>query len=330
MERLHHQFIAGARATSGIDAATAQQVWEWMAAFAGYGFPKAHAAGYAAVAYRMAYLKTHYPAEFMAARLAVSGGFYRPSVYISEARRLGLAVKPPHVNHSNEVFTLELPRALWMGLGQVRELTHMTMETLIAQRPFGSLEDFLARARPQYVEAIHLVRVGALDGLGNTRAMLTQLERDRWHGRHTGQMGLLVTTPTAAMPEPTLQERARWEREVLGLLVSVHPLQLVAKALTQYQLIRSDELSRYAGQDITLAGVPLAAHRFSARQEPTLLVDMEDEAGIYQVLWNGAALDRYRSMLSQREPVLIHGRVRADRLGQTVIAGREVTRIGRS
>jgi DNA polymerase III alpha subunit len=83
--------------------------------FAGYGFPQAHAAGYATVAYRMAYLKTHYPAEFMAARLAVWGGFYRPNVYMSEARRLGLIVKPPHINHSNAAFTLESPRTLWMG-----------------------------------------------------------------------------------------------------------------------------------------------------------------------------------------------------------------------
>jgi DNA polymerase III subunit alpha len=326
MERLHAQFVAGAQATSGLDATLAQQVWELMAAFAGYGFPKAHAAGYAVVAYRMAYLKTRYPAEFMAARLAVSGGFYRPSVYMSEARQLGLAAKPPHVNHSDEAFALEPPQTLWMGLGQVRELTHTTLKTILAQRPFESLADFLARAQPQYVEAVNLVKVGALDGLGNAKAMLSQLERDRWHGRHAGQMGLLVTQPTIATPDPTLHERAAWERELLGMLVSVHPLQLVAKEIN-HSLIRSDELSRHTGQDVTLAGVRLAAHRFSAQQAPMLLVDMEDEAGIYQVLWSGAALDHYRSALSQREPVLIRGRVRTDRQGQTVMAGHEITRL---
>jgi DNA-directed DNA polymerase III PolC len=327
MERLHAQFVAGAQATSGLDVTVAQQVWELMAAFAGYGFPKAHAAGYAVVAYRMAYLKTHCPAEFMAARLAVPGGFYRPSTYMSEARQLGLTVKPPHVNHSDEAFTLEPPQTLWMGLGQVRELTHTTLKTIVARRPFESLEDFLARAQPQYVEAVNLVKVGALDGLGNAKAMLSQLERDRWHGRHTGQMGLLVTQPMMAIPDPTPHERAAWERKVLGMLVSVHPLQLVAKELAQHRLIRSDELSRHAGQDVTLAGVRLAAHRFSAQQAPMLLVDMEDEAGIYQVLWSGAALDRYRSALSQREPVLIRGRVRTDRQGQMVVAGHEIIRL---
>jgi len=211
-------------------------------------------------------------------------------------------------------------------LGQVRELTHTTLKTILAQRPFESLADFLARAQPQYVEAINLVKVGALNGLGNAKAMLAQLERDRWHGRHMGQMGLLVTQPMIATPDPTLHERAAWERELLGMLVSVHPLQLVAKELAQHGLIRSDELRRHAGQDVTLAGVRLAAHHFSA-QAPMLLVDMEDEAGIYQALWSGAALDRYRSVLSQREPVLIRGRVRTDRQGQLVVAGHEITRL---
>ncbi len=84
--------------------------------------------------------------------------------------------------------------------------------------------------------------------------MLAQLEQDRWHGRHTGQMGLLAAKPTTPMPELTLQERADWERQVLGLPVSVHPLQLAAKELDRHTLTRSDELDRHAGQAVVLAG----------------------------------------------------------------------------
>jgi len=218
-------------------------------------------------------------------------------------------------------------------LGQVRELTHTTMETILAQRPFESLEDFLARAQPQYVEAVNLVKAGALGGLGNARAMLARLERDRWHGRHTGQMGLLAVQPPAAMPEPTRQERAAWEREVLGLSVSAHPLQLLTERPAQHLVTRSDELGQRAGQNVTLVGVRLAAHRWMTRQQELtpatsqgfmLLVDMEDEHGMYQVLWSGTALDRYRSELARREPVLIRGRVRTDRQGQVVVAGHEI------
>jgi DNA polymerase III alpha subunit len=83
-----------------VPAEIGERVWEMMAAFAGYGFPKAHAASYAQVAWRSAWCKTHFPAEFMAAVLANWGGYYSQRVYLGEARRLGLTVRPPHVNYS--------------------------------------------------------------------------------------------------------------------------------------------------------------------------------------------------------------------------------------
>jgi DNA-directed DNA polymerase III PolC len=321
MEKLHQQFIEGADKTSGIDASIAQHIWDLMAVFAGYGFPKAHAAGYAVVAYRMAYLKTHYPAEFMTARLAVWGGFYRPSVYMSEARRLGLIVNPPHINHSNEEFTLESPKTLWMGLGQVRELTRTTTQTIIEQRPFSSLDDFLIRAQPHYVEAVNLVQAGALDGLGNPNAMLAQLVSDRWHGRHTGQLGLLNASLDKSPQEPTLHERATWEHETLGQLVSIHPLQLCAPELAKHSRIMSNELAQSINQEMTIAGVRLATHRFANKQGVMWLVDMEDERGMYQVLWSGKTLNQFRSLISQRKPMLIRGRGRTDRQGQVVVSG---------
>jgi len=321
MEQLRHQFIEGAKKTSGIETPIAQNIWNLMAVFAGYGFPKAHAAGYAVVAYRMAYLKTHYPAEFMTARLAVWGGFYRPSVYLSEARRLGLIVNPPHVNHSLEVFTLEPPKTLWMGLGQVRELTRATMQRITAQRPFASLDDFLMRAQPQYIEAVNLVKAGALAGLGNPKAMLAQLAHSRWHGRHTGQLGLLSAAEESSLPEPTMAEHATWEREILGQLVSVHPLQLCADELENRPHIHSDTLAQHIGREVNIAGVRLATHRFASKREVMWLVDMEDECGMFQVLWSGAALPRFRRLLSLREPLFIHGRVRTDRQGLCVMAG---------
>ena len=125
----------------------------------------------------MIYLKTHYPAEFMAARLAVWGGYYSPRTYVAEARNLGLRVKPPHINHSDDAFTLDPDRqTLWMGLGQVRELTHVTIDAIRRNRPFTSLDDFLARARPLHLEAINLIKVNALDQLGDQAAMLDQIE----------------------------------------------------------------------------------------------------------------------------------------------------------
>ncbi len=328
MTRLREQFLTGAERVSHLDSTTAEKVWDLMAAFAGYGFPKAHAAGYAALAYRLAYLKKHYPAEFFAARLAVWGGFYSPRVYMSEARQVGLTVRPPHVNHSGEAFTLDSVdrQTLWMGLGQVRELTHATANTIIAQRPFTSLDDFLIRARPLQVEAINLIKASALDGLGNSTDMLAHVQHAPWHGRHSAQLSLaLAEAPAALGAEPTLAERAAWEIEVLGLGVSVQPLQLVAEHATREDVISSRAIEQHLDRVVKVPGVRLAAHRFrSANQTMMQLVDMDDQDGRYQVLWSGEALREQRAWLSRREPVIVQGRVRRDRQGQVLIVGEKI------
>jgi DNA polymerase III alpha subunit len=326
MARLREGFIAGAQHVSGLDTATAEQVWDLMAAFAGYGFPKAHAAGYAALAYRLAYLKTHYPAEFLAARLAVWGGYYSPRVYMSEARQLGLSVKPPHVNHSSESFTLDLSdrRTLWMGLGQVRELTHATITTILRQRPFTSLDDFLIRASPLHGEAVNLIKCGALAGLGDLTAMLARVENEAWHGRHSAQLSLMTLLRATTVTAPALDQRAAWEHEILGYHVGVHPLDLYADRLAEAGAISSGQIAEHLDRSITLGGLRIAYHHVSAAKEAMQLVDMEDQAGLYQVLWGGAALRHVKPVINQRQPVLIRGRVRRDRRGSILIMGSEI------
>jgi DNA-directed DNA polymerase III PolC len=323
MQRLREGFIAGAQRISGLDASSAEKLWDLLAAFAGYGFPKAHAAGYAALAYRLAYLKTHYPAEFLAARLAVWGGYYSPRVYMSEARQLGLIVKPPHINHSGESFTLDPidRRTLWMGLGQVRELTHATIDLIRQHRPFTSLDDFLIRARPVQVEAINLIKCGALNGLGDLAQMMSRVETEAWHGRHSAQLSLLTLLPTTTTAVPSLAQRAAWEHDVLGYHVDVHPLDLVADRLAEAGVISSRAIGEHLDRSVALGGLRIAYHRVSTGRESLLLVDMEDQAGLYQVLWGGAALQQARPLINQRQPVLLRGRVRRDRRGLILIVG---------
>lgn len=174
MAALREQFIAGCLrrppAGPGFLPAQAERLWEQIMSFAGYGFNQGHATAYADVSYRCAYLKAHWPAEFLAARLMDYGGFHHPAIYMAEAIRLGIMVRPPHVNFSNEAFTFaHSPRAvLYMGLGQVRDLRHSAIEAIIAERdrrPFASLADLLGRVELQAREVRHLIQCGALDGL---------------------------------------------------------------------------------------------------------------------------------------------------------------------
>ncbi len=153
MQYLQQKFVTEAQARNGVPPETGNQIWEMMAAFAGYGFPKAHAASYAQVSWRSAWCKTHFPGEFMAAVLANWGGYYSQRVYLMEARRLGLAVHPPHVNFSGRNFIYAMDeegqKALFMGLDQVRDLTRRTIERILHGRPYRTLEDFLARVDPR-------------------------------------------------------------------------------------------------------------------------------------------------------------------------------------
>ncbi len=331
MDRLRLKFIDGARATSHIDTEVAQQIWDLMAAFAGYGFPKAHAAGYAAVAYRMIYLKTHYPAEFMAARLAVWGGYYSPRVYVAEARNLSLRVMPPHINHSDDAFTLDPDRqTLWMGLGQVRELTHITIEAIRRNRPFTSLDDFLARARPLHLETINLIKVKALDQLGDQAAMLAQIEGEPWHGRHTAQLSLLAASAPPTPRSITPADQLAWEEHLLGYPVSVHPLDLLSERLAHEHVVSSRLIADSLDRSIVLAGNRLAHHHLkSVTNEPMLLVDMTDQFGRYQVLWGGAALRQHRTIINRRGNVIVRGRVKADRHGRPIVMGSSIEILSR-
>ena len=215
MQVLQQRFIAGASERSGVPEPVAGRIWEMMAAFAGYGFPKAHAASYARVAWRSAWCKTHYPALFMAAVLANWGGYYSQRVYLTEARRMGLALRPPQVNYALPEFSvryLEGAPVLFMGLNQVRELTRRTQARILRYRPFTSFMDFLARADPRPQEAENLVRSGALEGFGAIPALLRQLERGGWRG---GQLPLFALE-TPGGEDWTLAEKVAAQEALAG------------------------------------------------------------------------------------------------------------------
>ena len=224
MEAMRAAFIAGCQRPAPGPGFTPQQaatLWEQVAAFAGYGFNQGHATAYADVSYRSAYLKAHYPAEFLCARLADWGGFHHPAIYIAEAMRLGIAVRPPHVNHSAGHFTLSwgdgARPTLWMGLGQVRDVRQSAIESLIAERdrhPFRDLRDVLSRASLQPKEVLHLIQCGALDGLGSSRAaLLVEAEAIRRSG-NAWQLTFDFAAPD--VPPETPAQRLAWEHHLLG------------------------------------------------------------------------------------------------------------------
>lgn len=266
MKEMAARFIAGCRRPGGpgFSQSQAETLWGQVEPFAGYGFNQGHATAYADVSYRSAYLRTHFPAAFFCARLQDWGGFHHPAIYMAEAVRLGIAVRPPHVNHSGRKFTLawgstpagEAQAILWMGLAQVRDLGAAAVRGLVAarrDRPFSGLRDLLQRVPLQAKEIMHLIQCGALDGLGASRAALLAELAVLQQAGNLQQLAFDFLQVEAEAEGPA--QCVKWEKEILGQPVGTHPLD--AHPDLRAGSTRLLDITQRAGQCLRVAGVRL-------------------------------------------------------------------------
>ncbi|NPV57200.1 MAG: DNA polymerase III subunit alpha [Anaerolineae bacterium] len=312
MQELELKFVQQVQSKSAVPVETGERIWEMMAAFAGYGFPKAHAASYARVAWRSAWCKQHFPAEFMAAVLANWGGYYSQRVYLSEARRLGLEVRPPHVDYSRHNFSVQKlagteQRALFMGLDQVKELTRRTIRRIIQFAPFTSLDDFLSRVDPRIQEAENLARVGALHGFGNIPAILRRLQGGGWQ---RDQMSLFEWTD-GSEEDWSVQQKVNAQMDILGVSLEAHPLELVKEKLTG--AISTLEALEQVGRRVTVAGVRQTSRRSrTARGEMMLFLTLEDLSGTLDIILFPDVYCTARPLFDANRPLLVTGTVEMD------------------
>jgi len=314
MQKLKGKFIAGAGERHGVPLDTAEQIWQLMASFAGYGFPKAHAASYAVVAWRAAWCKAHFPAEFLAAVLANWGGYYSQQVYLSEARRLKLTLRPPHINHSGAEFKAAYPQGepvLYMGLDQVRGLTRRTQQQIIRNRPFYSLNDFILRADPRLQEAENLVKVGALEGLGAIPALLSALEKGIWR---SGQPSLFSLTPNDFSGEDwSLTQKLDAQIELLGIGVDAHPLERYQQQIQAAGVVSTLQAVERIGQPVRVAGIRQSIHRSrTAHGEVMAFLSIEDQEGMLDLVVFPGVYRRFRHVFSSQIPFIVEGVVELD------------------
>jgi DNA-directed DNA polymerase III PolC len=338
-ERLRGKFLQAA----GMMALTEQQreeTWMMVEKFAGFGFCKAHAATYADISYRMAYLKTHHTAEFLAAMCSAGAGFYHVSAYVEEAKRWGIAVRLPSVNHSRMEYTAEDGGdgkcALRVGLMQVRGLRVETITAILRARgeggEFQSLEDFLRRVPVERGEIESLIKCGAFDEVHGYMPAMTRPEMLwRWNflqaakGAHArtsvpmevGQAFLPVVFSTEekngqtrmSVPQYTLEQKLRYEREILEVCVSGHPLDF----LQRNGEVWSDELTGLRGKRVTLCGwVVTYRHVGTKNYRNMMFVTLEDQRGVYEVVLFPDAYDRYGGLVFETRSLRVTGRVEPD------------------
>lgn len=255
MDEKRRSFIEGA-ARKGVDEEAANRIFDLMVPFAGYGFNKSHSTGYALISYKTAYLKAHYPAIFMAANLTSEmNNSTRVMNLISEAKRMGLKVRPPCINSSYWEFKPD-SKEISFGLGAVKNAGQAAIEAIVEEREkgeFTSFLDFLSRVNHRVVNkrvVESLIKAGAFDSIDPNRAkLLDSLEasfelasRKRWAKGQTSLFDTSSETAEAEVKEWSKGEALAKEREALGFYLSGHPLEKYRDELTSFTNCTSSQL----------------------------------------------------------------------------------------
>lgn len=319
MKTLKEKFIRGALNNSAVPEDIGEGVWDLMAAFAGYGFPKAHAASYAQLSWRAAWCKVHFPAIFMAAVLANWGGYYSQRVYLTEARRMGLELAPPRINYAQREFSassIDGKDVLVMGLDQVRELTRRTQKIILAQRPFHSLADFLVRVDPRPVEAENLVKVGALEGFGSIPGLLKQIQAGSWRARQLRLFSAEEDLAPEMEKDWSLQEKVAAQQAVLGISIIAHPLELVAEGIANAGALSTVDAAALLGKQVRVAGMRQTWRRSrTTRGDYIYFMSLEDLEGMLDIVLFSDVHRRYRKVFSGPGPYVIEGVVEMNEAG---------------
>jgi DNA polymerase-3 subunit alpha len=328
------KFLAGAR-TNNVSVAKAQKLWDLVEQFAGYGFNKSHSAAYALVAYHTAYLKTHYPVEFMSALLTAEiGNQDKLTRYLAECKDMGIGILPPDVNASDLVFT-PAGNDIRFGLTAIKNVGPTAIESVLAARlklgRFENLVEFcehvdLRLLNKRVLES--LIKAGAFDSLGVKRTQLLAvldraMELGQKHQREaeSGQHGLFMGGADAPPPPPfempdvpewTEAERLAAEKEVLGFYVTGHPLEKYSSRLatiTRNDTSTIEEMAHEA--PVTLAGI-LRGLRVKPSKKGDLWASaqLEDLRGSAELLVFPQAYLQMQNVLKPDAALLIKGRVR--------------------
>jgi len=300
------QFYKGAL-SRGIELPVIDAIWSMIMSFAGYSFCKPHSASYAQVSFKSAYLRAHYPAEFIAAVVSNQGGYYSAFAYLSEGRRMGLTILPPDINASVWAYTGS-GTTVRVGLMQIKSLQEDLARRIIAEReqhgPYRSLSDFLSRVKLDYAQAKLLIKAGCFDSISGELTRPALLWRI---------FAAEATKPPTYIPIPTeysSQKKMQHELTLFGFPVHYHPLDLFTKALNGTSRILAKDLDQYVGKEVTLIGWLLTEKIVSTKKgEPMEFMTLEDQTGMYDATVFPNIYREYCHLLATNQAYVVTGLV---------------------
>lgn len=336
-------FLNGAR-SNGIDEALAIEIFDLMAHFADYGFNKSHSAAYAMVAYQTAYLKAHYPNEFMAAMLSsVMGTSDKVGYYIEYCRHQGIQVLPPDINASKASFSVDR-EAIRFGMAAVKNVGENAIESIIKAREkedkFTSLVDFCTRVDMRVVNKRvieSLIKCGAFDSQGAKRSQLlavldkaVEAAGSRQRDAASGQIGLFGEEEMSEVEDvalPNIEEMPKeqilaLEKEITGFYITGHPLDKYRERMQQFMTIESlTETEKMDGKIVKIAGLIVNSKRISTKKGETMcFIEVEDFTNKIEVVVFPKVFYQSINVLIPDTPVIVSGRLNVNEESAKILA----------
>ncbi len=334
MEAEKPAFIEGA-VKNGFDKKLVEKLWDKLVLFANYGFNKAHSASYATTAYRTAYLKTHYPLQYMAALLEGDlEKFDRVIIDLKECERLGIQVLPPDINLSGFYFQTENDNAIRFGLGGIKNLGHDIVKNIVSEREtngkFQHLDDFVHRTfdkvNKKAVE--YLIMSGAMDSFGNrfnllqTLPLVYEKEKNSEKVKNVGQFDFfsldqsktenISMTPLVESKDVDRNLMLQWERELLGMYFSSYPLDSLKEFFESKGVISISEAleNKKSGEDVILGVMVTKLRKITTKKgEIMAFLTIEDKTGSTDAIIFPRVYTELKESLKENIPMLILGRI---------------------
>ncbi|HCP08439.1 MAG TPA: DNA polymerase III subunit alpha [Candidatus Moranbacteria bacterium] len=328
------KFIDGA-VKNGVNKKDAERIFAFIEPFAGYGFNRSHAACYALIGYQTAYLKAHYPAEFMAALMTSDqGNIERIAIEVEEAKDIGISVLPPNVNESFGEFAVIKNENgqinIRFGLKAIKNVGHSVADEIVAERKrngkYKSLADFLERVvskdlNKKSIEA--LAKVGALDDLGERNQIIENIEVILNFSKNIQKMNssnqnslfgtIQIETPTVELAKSfpaSKNQRLHWEKELLGLYVSDHPISQYKDFFEKMTTPISSLTNSMVGRNIKVGGVITKVQKIiTKRKQNMAFVTIEDLKGRIELLVFPNALETTGAVWQEEKIILADGKL---------------------
>jgi DNA polymerase III alpha subunit len=336
MKPLEDKFYNSCRSKK-IKEHAAKEIWRQIESFAGYAFCKAHSASFALLSYQVAYLKAHYPAEFMASVLSNGGGFYSAAVYIWESKRLGLNVRLPSVNRSRFEY-LGYGRTIIIGFMAIKNFTRESADNIVQEREraglYTSLQDFLVRTTIKYEETAMLIKCGAMDCLGEIRPNLLRL-LDIYFARIKNLYEsyndlfaddiIKLTEEVKIKRDYSIEEKCIAEYEAFDYMVSRHPLEFFTGLVDYNKIIKAAEMKNNNGRKVKMFGWYMTSKRISTKKGDVMkFLSLEDLTGTFEAILFPNVYSKFAEKTLSMGPYAVEGRVDSKDSNNLIVENLEV------